>query len=471
MSEHNSTLNLKKSAQTAIFSATNQSAIGIDVHLDKIVFCYQNCAFNSSKLEERNFTSKGNLSDINNAASICKELNPDVILMESTGVYWLSIYEALENVGFMSEQLIVLNARDVKAARGRKTDLTDARRITELGRSGKYRQSFIPDRIHRQYRTCFRALQAAKRTRQRAVNQLHKLLCSVGARASTVFSDIRGKAATIIIEALAANASDDKLLQIIEENSKRLKHSPEEIFEALRCDKTSPVWNVISKSIKHIKFLDDTYEEQLAELKSMVIKTDKDLFLRLQKIPGISELSALGIVCELSSDAAKSFDSAKKLSSWAGLSPGNSESAGKRFSGKCAKGNKYLRGLLMEAAHACMHCKDCYLADKAKKLKARRGGRKAVVALAHNLLRVIFAMIRDGSEFINEKKDVLTPFCLEKLQQATDHLSRNTKLKVDNKIIVVDQETGAVKSEIVPSRQSKRRGRKPRSALNGAVPD
>lgn len=252
MSANNSTLNLKKSAQNAIFSATNQSAIGIDVHLDKIVFCYQKCAFNSSELEERNFACKGNLDALKEAALICKELNPDVILMESTGVYWYSVYEALEDVGFTSEQLAVLNARDVKAARGRKTDVTDARRLTELGRSGKYRASFIPDRTHRQYRTCFRALQTFKRQRQRAVNQLHKLLCSVGARASTVFSDIRGKAASKIIEALVMyhhSGDDVVLMQVIEENSKRLKHTPEEIFEALRCNGNSPVWHPISLCI------------------------------------------------------------------------------------------------------------------------------------------------------------------------------------------------------------------------------
>lgn len=300
MSKHDSTLDLKKSAQNAIFSATNQSAIGIDVHLDKIVFCYQKCAFNSSELEERNFTGKGNLDAIKEAALICKDLNPDVILMESTGVYWYSVYEALEDVGFTSKQLAVLNARDVKAARGRKTDTTDARRLTELGRSGKYRASFLPDRSHRQYRTCFRALQAFKRQRQRSVNRLHKLFCTVGLRASTVFSDIRGKAASKILEALVKSHphdDDEALMKVIEENCRRLKHTPEEIFEALRCNRNTPVWQPIELCIDVIKSLDAAYSKQLHSLKLMVKKTDGDLFVRLQKIPGISEIAALGIIC------------------------------------------------------------------------------------------------------------------------------------------------------------------------------
>lgn len=192
MVRSNSNATTPEKLPTAIFSATNESAIGIDVHLDKMVFCYQRCQLNSDKLEQREFICRGNREDLRKAAQTCFELQPDVVFMESTGIYWLSLYEQLEDAGFKSEQLIVLNAREVKAARGRKTDYTDALRLTEVGRSGHYKPSFILDKRHREYRLCFRAMQNTKRQKQRAVNQLHKLLCSVGARASTVFSNIRG---------------------------------------------------------------------------------------------------------------------------------------------------------------------------------------------------------------------------------------------------------------------------------------
>lgn len=210
-----STASPPKKLPTAIFSATNESAIGVDVHLDKMVFCYQRCQFNGDKLEQREFIYRGSRDELRKAAKICFSLQPNVIVMESTGIYWLSLYEMLEDAGFNSDQLIVLNAREVKAARGRKTDYTDALRLTEVGRSGNYKASFIQDKQHRQYRLCFRAMQNTRKHKQRAVNQLHKLLCSVGVRASTVFSDIRGKAASNIICALAAGKDGKKPMRVI----------------------------------------------------------------------------------------------------------------------------------------------------------------------------------------------------------------------------------------------------------------
>lgn len=450
-----STASPPKKLPTAIFSATNESAIGVDVHLDKMVFCYQRCQFNGDKLEQREFIYRGSRDELRKAAKICFSLQPNVIVMESTGIYWLSLYEMLEDAGFNSDQLIVLNAREVKAARGRKTDYTDALRLTEVGRSGNYKASFIQDKQHRQYRLCFRAMQNTRKHKQRAVNQLHKLLCSVGVRASTVFSDIRGKAASNIICALAAGKDGKKLMRVIEANSSRLKHSPKEIFEALQCDKGSLVWPIIQEVLNNINSLEQSYNNQYSYLKDLILESDVELFDRLQEIPGISETAAIGLISELGPNISK-FRSVKNLCSWVGLCPGNTESAGKRISGKCAKGNKYLRMILLEAAHACSHAKNCYLADKTQKLKERRGARKAVVALAHNLLRIIFAMIRDGSHFKNSKTDLLDQFRIRKLEKAVNDMSK-TNCLVEGALVVKDKLTGTINTTIDPQKQPKRK--------------
>ena len=448
-----------KKLPTAIFSATNESAIGIDVHLDKMVFCFQRCKLNSDNLEQREFKCRGNREDLRKAAITCYNLHPDVVVMESTGIYWISLYELLEEAGFRSEQLIVLNAREVKAARGRKTDYTDALRLTEVGRSGHYKASFIQDKLHRQYRLCFRAMQNTRKHKQKAVNQLHKLLCSVGVRASTVFSDIRGKAASNIICAMASGVTGNDLMGVIRTNSSRLKHKPEEIAEALQCDKESLVWPVIQRVLENINSLEQSYKKQYLYLKRLILQSDDKLFSVLQEIPGISETSAIGIISELGPDLSK-FKSVKHLCSWVGLCPGNTESAGKRISGRCAKGNKYLRTILLEAAHACSHAKNCYLADKTQKLKERRGARKAIVALAHNLLRIIYAMIRDGSHFINTKSDLLEKFRISKLEKAVSDMSKTNSLSIEGASVVKNKLTGTINTTIEPQKQTKRSRKK-----------
>ncbi len=213
---------------------------------------------------------------------------------------------------------------------------------------------------------------------------------------------------------------------------------------------------LVKKVMESITSLEKSYDEQYTYLKNLVVESDRNLYFRLQSIPGVSDTAALGIICELGSDLSK-FKSAKHLCSWGGLCPGNTESAGKRISGKCAKGNKCLRGILLEAAHACSRAKDCFLTDKAQKLKERRGKRKSVVALAHNLLRIIYAMIRDGSIFINSKTDLPEKFRLDKLKQAAKDLNNTAGLELEGSLVVKDKLTGEINARIEPQRQKKRR--------------
>ena len=443
------------SVQLAIFTATHRSAIGIDVHLDKLVVCYQRCDYGDCKLEEQHAEFKGDYEAAKRTAEFCWKLQPEVVLMESTSIYWLPLYEALEDVGFTPEQIVVLNARDVKAVHGRKTDYADAKRLAEVGRSGSFKRSFILDKVHRQYRIMYRNLLAVKLERQSVINRFHKLLCTVGVRASTVFSDISGKAASNIIGALIDGKTGPELMEVIQNNCRKLKYKPEQIYIAMQCDMQSLCWSSLKHWRSHIRHLDALYDELYEELKTEVFKTDLPLVQRLKTIPGVSELGAISLVCELGNDLS-GFEDAKHLASWVGLCPGNTESAGKRYSGRCTKGNRYLRRVLIEAAMAASRTKKCFLYDKAQKFKERRGAKKSHVAIAHNLLRIIYAMYRDGTTFINEITDVYDKFKLENLKKAAQGLSK-TKFKLDTEIRVKDSTNGEVAVTIAPKDKSRDR--------------
>ena len=203
----------KAKAKYSAFHALHQSCIGVDVHANLIVGVYQRAQFGKTTIEEQYWNSDAIKSSLKKFALWCKSLAPEIIIMESTGVYWQSLYEQLELVGFTSEQLVVVNARDVKNRRGSKTDRADAVHLAEVARQGNYRSSFVPRKDIRELRCISRAYSQLKNQRKSLVNVLHKQLCQVGCRASSVFSDIRGKMATKILDALIDGSEGDELLK------------------------------------------------------------------------------------------------------------------------------------------------------------------------------------------------------------------------------------------------------------------
>src|SRR5574344_1949666 len=234
------------SEKYASFHVLHQNTIGIDVHANLIVAVYQNGEFGKNSVDGdvwQGTSTKQNLKDF---ANWCKAKTPEVLIMESTGVYWQSLYESLENVGFGKKEIVVVNARDVKNRRGSKTDRADAVHLAEVARQGNYRSSFVPRKDIRELRCISRAYSQLKNQRKSLVNVLHKQLCQVGCRASSVFSDIRGKMATKILDALIDGAEGDVLKEAINDACShvgrgRLKAKPEQIYEALESDKNSLV--------------------------------------------------------------------------------------------------------------------------------------------------------------------------------------------------------------------------------------
>lgn len=459
MQEH-SKPHLADPGQTAAFKALHTASIGIDVHSNMLVASFQRCELGSRKLEVREVrvepTTSRNLAEF---ARMCAEFKPGVIVMESTGVYWLSLYGKLEEAGFASHQICVLNARDFKPVRGKKTDQGDAERLGELGRIGVAGQSFIPGREFREFRLLERNMLRTKAVAKAAVQRVHKCMASLGCRASAVFSDIRGLAATRIIHALVCDRlQGEELLDFVRRNRGGLRHTPEEICEALEADMRSPAWDAVISCMRIADFAEAERQAAYARIKELLAPWSEWLAL-LQTIPGIKEAAAVQILCEIGPDL-KPFASVRRFASWAGVAPGNNESAGRRTSGRITKGNKYLRTTLVEVANAIslMKGKGGRLAQYFQAMKERRGHLRAIMATAHKILRIIFAMFRDMVPYHDEPDcQILRQHRVERLRAAAEGVAE-VDLELDGSAseIRITEESGRTYSTVTVKAKRRR---------------
>jgi transposase len=321
---------------------------------------------------------------------------PELVVMESTGIYWKSPYAALERYGL---KLAEVNARHVKQVPGRNTDINDAQWLAILARSGLLRGGFVPPRHFREYRLIARQLQKLTGMASGERNRLHKLLTDAGIRLSVVVSNLSGKSAQAMIKGLLAGNTPEQLLVYADP---RLKVSHDDLREALEGDLSDSHRFVIQELMAHLEELDARilrfWQTLLSHLSPYQI-----ILQNLQTLPGIDEFSAAMILVEIGDDMA-AFGSPAKLASWAGVCPGQNESAGKRKSARARKGNPYLRRMLCEAANAASRTR-CSLQDKFKGLLIRRGRKRAIFAIAHKLLKTVFLLIQRGDYYRDAQTD------------------------------------------------------------------
>jgi transposase len=378
-----------------VVEAVYSSAIGVDVHCKLLVCCFQYIDAHSSIHTELRSFGTGR-SELEKFAGWCRKCRPETIVMESTGVLWKSPYAALERVGFNDSSLILVNARDVKAAIGRKTDQQDARRLAELARMGTLKKSFIPPPDFRLMRELARRFQKLKSHYASHVNALHKLLNSAGFRASSVFSDVRGLSATNILRAKILGEGNFE--QCVETNSRRLKATAAAIIDALNFDLDPLLRAQIADEMLAMDRELELAKQTLLRLAKLQAPYQKQIEL-LQTIPSIRETSARLIFAELCNDLKQHFDSSEKFCSWMGICPGNNISANVRHSGHAAKGNKWLRRVLIECAQGLRMTKSS-LSDRVTEWKLRRGTLRAVVAAAHLLARIIYSILVSGKSYV-----------------------------------------------------------------------
>jgi transposase len=368
-----------------MINAIFRCCAGIDVHREMLVCTLLKEESESGiRKETREYsTFRCDLSAL--SEWLCSE-GAELVSMESTGVYWKAVYEELEEHGL---EACVVNARHIKNVPGRKTDVRDSEWLAELTRCGLLRASFVPPRDIREIRLLTRYRWKLSGCLAGEKNRLHKVLDDCGIKLGCVVSDIDGVSAKRMIDALIAG--DRSPEEIAELALGRLRRKEKDICLSLDgriSDRHRFLLNEISS---HIEWL----ESELKEIDEQIVTAMKPYEAEwelLQTIPGIDEKSAAMLLAEIGTDMNR-FGSRERLSSWAGMCPGNNESAGKKKSGRIRKGNRYVRQLLCEAANSARMTKSQF-GGYYKGLVIRRGHKRSIVAVGHKLLETIYILLK-----------------------------------------------------------------------------
>jgi transposase len=331
------------------------------------------------------------------------------VALESTGVFWKPVFNLLED----GCTIVLVNPQHIKAVPGRKTDVKDAEWLADLLRHGLLQPSFIPPAPIRELRELTRYRKSLVEARAREVNRVQKVLESANIKLASVATDVLGKSGRAMLEALIAGEQDPATLAELARGRMRAKRP--ELQLALDGRLLSQHRTLLQHLLAHIDFLEQSRAELEAEIERCLAPFGQAVALA-QTIPGIAETAATAIIAELGTDMTR-FASDKHLSSWAGVCPGNKQSGGKRLSGKTTKGNPYLRAVLGEVAWAMSHTKDTYLSAQFHRIARRRGQQKAVVAVSHSVLIILYHMLRDGRSYTD-----LGPDYFEKLEAT--HIER-----------------------------------------------
>jgi len=313
------------------------------------------------------------------------------VAMESTGLYWRPVFTILEG----AFTVILVNAQHIKAVPGRKTDVKDSQWLAELLRPGLLKASFIPPQPIRDLRDLVRYRKSLIEERSREINRVQKGLATANIQLSSVVSDVMGASGRAMFQALITGEQSPEVLAELAQGSVHKKIP--QLREALlgRVDAHHQI--LLSHLLAHISFLDQTIFQLFFQIQQYLTPYEEAVEL-LVSIPGVAAETAACILGEIGVDM-RCFPTAAHLASWAGVCPGNRESAGKRLSGQTTKGNKRLKAALAEVVWVLSHMKDNYLSAQYHRLARRLGKPKAVMAVAHSLLVIIYHLLRDKQPY------------------------------------------------------------------------
>jgi transposase len=370
---------------------------GLDVHRDSITACLFTCPPGKARplKEVRTFSTFPD--DLVKLADWLRSCQVEAIAMEGTGVYWMPVHAALETVG----EVIVANAHHVKNVPGRKTDVADCQWLAQLCAHGLLAPSFVPPADIRDLRSLTREQTQLARQRATLINRIHKRLDQQGNKLGSVVSDLQGTTGREILRRLAAGETDLEAMAQCARTSLRRR------LDDLRRALATPLSEVARHQLQRQLALWDLLDAQLDELAkelALHVAPHQQARDKLVEIPGVGEATATKILAEIGVDMSR-FATPGRLASWAGVCPGNHESAGQQKAGRRRRGNVHLVTTLVEAALAATRAKGTYLKAKYHRLKSRLGGKKALVALAHTLLTIIWHVLREPEARYRERGD------------------------------------------------------------------
>lgn len=375
---------------------------GIDVHKKMIVACFR-CG-QKQEVKEYGTTTH----DLKALTSWLLDGNCQMIAMESTASYWKPLYNIFELSGLGA---MIVNAHHIKAVPGRKTDVNDAQWIADLLQHGLLKASYIPDREQRELREVSRYRRSLIDERAREINRLQKMLEGANVKLASVTSDINGKGSRRVIDALLTGKT------LNEEQLKELLHGSmhkkiPDILLAVEGIMTEIQKQLLKCVIDHIDDMTKRIEDIDKLMKDYLSKYEKAIE-KLDELPGIGRQSAETILAEIGLDMER-FPSDAHISRWAGVAPGNNESAGRRKTGKTTKGNKTLKSTLIQCACAASKKQGTFFYAQYQRLVVHRGKKKAKMAVAHSMLIAIYHMLNDNKPYNELGSDYYNQFNKEK---------------------------------------------------------
>jgi transposase len=389
-----------RTAREKIMDVLYERVAGLDVHKDTVVACVRIVTAGKTTRECRTFATT--TEQLVALRGWLEEGRCTQVAMEATGVYWMPVFRILDVGKF---ELIVANAAHIKNVPGRKTAMNDAMWIADLLACGLIQASFVPNEEVQELRALTRTRKQLVREQTRHVQRIEKTLAEANIKLSSVISDILGASGRRMIQAMIDGVRQpNKLAELA---GKQIKATPKELYDALHGRLTDHHRFLLALHLKQWDSIDETIRKLDLEIDQRIERMEakaegnrtpfRTLIGLLTTIPGVSAVAAPAILSEIGSDMSR-FPTAGHLVAWAGLCPGQNESAGKRKSSRLRKGAPWLKTMLVQCAWAAKRTKDSYYRAQFFRLQAKRGPQKAICAVAASILTAIYHILKHGTE-------------------------------------------------------------------------
>lgn len=355
---------------------------GIDVHKDVLVVCVR---VNGREFAVQSFGAT--CAEILRLADWLASLGVTIVAMESTGVYWKPLWNLLED----RFQLMLVNAQHIKRVPGRKTDVTDCQWIAQLLEHGLLSPSFVPPRPQRELRDLTRQRTQLSGDRGRVINRIQKTLESANLKITSLITDLAGTSGRKVLTALTkGNLSPAQMAELVD---RRMDAKKPKLREALAAPVNDHLRFMLRQLLEQLDHLDRQIESFDQRIEEVMSPLERQTVQRLDQIPGFDRRTGQNVLAEIGTDMSR-FATASHLASWAGLCPGNHESAGKRHSGRTRKANRWLKAALTQSAWGASRTRNSYFSVQHRRLTTRRGVKRASIAVAHSLLRVAYELTK-----------------------------------------------------------------------------